>query len=418
MKQVSRILFFILIGELILGGGGRLTAFGPVSLRMILFSFAMIITAIFFFQGRRMSRTIALYLLAFLAVLSVGLLIGLLSGAKREFWIEDVKPLSYVLILPFFYFVVEDHRDMKTVSGLIVNSALLLSVLFFAVLALIHTNIVPFQSFYSMVIDSGEFFFRAETTFFYKGFIYLCIALIFVFFVKQKFQSLIISILIVAIILTFTRGFIFALALTYIFYALLEKKYSHVVVALTLTALLIFSGKQLIYNLSSGIHQLKDLDESVPKDRLLGNRDESDSGRIQQAKEVFSEITPLSFFVGHGFGNGVVSRPVHMEVSYLEIFHKQGILGLAIWLWLFHLLFIRYRNSGKDVYTRAFYFSACFLFFQSLTNQFINNPIGLSFALLSLAYLHLESSKWLIIEHQKRNHPRHQKGDEISITSF
>lgn len=418
MKYVSRILFFILIGELIVGGGGRLTAFGPISLRMILFAIAMIVTGIYFLQGRKLSRSVSTFLIVFLVVLSVGLITGALSGAERKFWIEDVKPLSYVLILPFFYFLLEDNRLAKPISSLVIIAGLALSASLFIVLLLIHLHIVPFLSFYHLVIGTGEFYFRAETTFFYKGFIYLCIALIFVFFLKQKYQAAFMTILGLAIILTFTRGFIFALGVTYIFYSLLEKNYKHVIAGTAFAVLFIFLSKPAIYTASSGLHQLKGLDANVPKDRLLGNRDESDTGRIQQAQEVLAQVTPLSFFVGHGFGNGVASRPVHMEVSYLEIFHKQGVLGLALWAYLFYLLFNRYRNSSRDEYAKAFFFSACFLFFQSITNQFINNPIGLSFALLSLTYLHFESSRHLPVAHQKRNSSRLQKGDEISITSF
>jgi hypothetical protein len=419
MKQSSRIIFLILISELIIGGGGRLVAFGPITLRMILFAIALIFTGVYFLQGRRMSTTITMFFITFLAMLCVGLAIGVLSGADSKFWAEDIKPLSYVLILPFFYFTLEDNGLEKTIAQLIMNGALLLSAVFFVILLIIHLQIVPFLSFYDLVIGTGEFFFRAETTFFYKGFIYLCIALIFAFFLKQhRYRYAIIFIFALAIILTFTRGFLFALGVTFIFYSLLERKFTHVAVGIVVTSLILYFSKPVIYTASAGIHQLKGLNENVPKDQLLGNRDKSDTGRIQQAKEVFASTTPMSIFFGHGFGIGVASRPVHMEISYLEIFHKQGILGLAIWAYLFYLLYTCFQASGKDEYSKAFYFSTCFLFFQSITNQFINNPIGLSFALLSLTYLHHARSSQLSNEDPKRNAARHQKSDEISVTSF
>ena len=418
MNRASKIVFYLLIGELVIGGGGRLIAFGPISLRMILFAVAMVLTTIYFVKGRRLSPTIAIFLIAFLFSLVLALTVGILSGAKWRFWLEDIKPLSYVLILPFFSFVVEDHYVPKSVSRLVVMSGIFLSITFFVVLVLIHSGLVPFLSFYNLVLDTGEFFFRAETTFFYKGFIYVCIALIFVFFLNERFRFAAFCLLILAIILTFTRGFIFALAVTYAFYFIFEKKYRQVVVGITIVALTVYFSKPIVYTASSGLHQLKGLDESVPKDRLLGNREESDAGRIQQAKEVISQITPVSFFIGHGFGRGVPSRPIHMEVSYLEIFHKQGIVGLAVWGYLFYLLFVTYRGSSQDKYAKAFYFSACFIFFQSITNQFINNPIGLSFALLALTCLHSESAMLSRVDQHKRKPSRHQKGDEISLTSL
>lgn len=418
MNRVSKIVFFLIVGELILGGGGRFIAFGPITLRMILFAIAMIFTASYFFKGMRISRTLTIFLIAFSLSLVLALTVGIFSGAEWRFWLEDIKPLSYILILPFFSFIVEDHYVSKAVSQLIVKGGVVLSIAFFVILALIHSGLIPFLSFYNLVLDTGEFFFRAETTFFYKGFIYVCIALIFAFFVNDRFRLPLLCLFTFAIILTFTRGFIFALAVTYAFYFFLEKKYGQVALGIALVILTVYFSKPIIYTASSGLHELKGLDQHVPKERLLGNREESDIGRIQQAKEVASQITPLSFFIGHGFGIGVPSRPVHMEVSYLEIFHKQGIVGLAVWGYLFYLLFVNYRGSSQDKYAKAFYFSACFIFFQSITNQFINNPIGLSFALLALTYLHSESSMLSGVNQQKRKLSRHQKGDEISLTSL
>ncbi len=38
-----------------------------------------------------------------------------------------------------------------------------------------------------------------------------------------------------------------------------------------------------------------------------------------------------SFFLGHGLGTMVGARG-RIEASYLEIFHQQGLLGLAFWM--------------------------------------------------------------------------------------
>ena len=69
-----------------------------------------------------------------------------------------------------------------------------------------------------------------------------------------------------------------------------------------------------------------------PNEKLLGDRSQSDAGRIAQIKEVISMTSVLSSFIGNGFGIGIPSRPVHMEISYLEIFHKQGIAEIRQYL--------------------------------------------------------------------------------------
>lgn len=415
MKQVSRIVFFTLLGELIVGGGGRLIAFGPVSLRMILFAFAMIITIIEFARGKRMPVEFNRFLLLFLASILLALALGVASRAQPTFWVEDIKPLLYVLILPFFYFVLSDVENTKPIPYFIIAGALGMAVAFVLVLVLIHSGLMPFLFFYHNVIGTGEFFFRAETTFFYKGFIYFCIALIFTFFVDKKYRTVLLIALSLSIILTFTRGFVFALAMTAMFYAVMERKYVNVFISAFALVLVLFLAKPAIYQASSMLHSVKGYDEQVvAKDRLLGNREESDAGRMDQLKQVLERVTPSSFFIGHGFGNGVPARPVHMEISYLEIFHKQGVMGLCVWGYFIFLLLKSFKASHQNQHAKAYFYSTCFLFFQSITNQFINNPIGLSFALLSLTWLHI--AKW---EQTKTGEGiRHQKGAEIPITNF
>jgi hypothetical protein len=125
------------------------------------------------------------------------------------------------------------------------------------------------------------------------------------------------------------------------------------------------------------------------------NRQSSVLDRIVQIGEVVEAVTPRSFFIGHGFGNGVPSRPVHMEISYLEIFHKQGMLGLSVWALLFASLWRRfYRQVGRNLRTVdykeesfAFFIAAVFMIAISLTNPFINSPMGLGMLGVALVCL-------------------------------
>jgi hypothetical protein len=417
MRKFSQFIFFLLIGELIVGGGGRLFAFGPLTIRMMLFGIAVLISLVAIVEGRKLPQAFSILLISFLLCLGLALVIGISSGAERTFWFEDIKPLLYILILPFFYFVLEDHTHESLISKMIIGGAAVLAFMFFVILIAIHTRAVAFLSFYNLVINTQEFFFRAETTFFYKGFIYLCIALLFVYFTRQHQRVPLLIILSVAIVLTFTRGFIFALASTFLLYAFLERRYYMLTTSAVVIFATLFFAKPVIYQASSSLHAAKGLDTSVPKEQLLGNREESDVGRLLQAKQVLSSITPLSFFVGHGFGNGVPARPVHMEVSYLEIFHKQGVLGLAVWAYIMLLLFSNYQRSNLDPYAKAFFFSAAFIFIQSLTNQYINNPIGLSFILLALVILHRKSRR-NAGKSISSSSGSHQKGDEILVSSY
>lgn len=401
MKSYAKGLFIILLAEIAIGGGGRLISFGPVSLRMVLFAAALIFTLIALFSGEKISKEYKILLAFFFVTIVVGWVRGVFNGAQQQYWWEDIKPLLYFLILPFFAIAFKKIENNGLYASSIIRfSAVFLAVAFFIILILIHTGVIPFLDFYARTVNTGEFFFRGEITFFYKGFLYLCIGLIFIHFLNTKHRIALTSLVLLAISLTFTRGFLLALCLTYAGYYLLNYRYIKAAVFTMLAILTITYGQATIGYISQTIDILRNPKntvstsasnpeskvQNIPQKNLLGNRDYSDTGRLQQIKEVGERVTPVSFFLGQGFGKGVPSRPIHMEISYIEIFHKQGLLGLAFWSYIFFLLFKKFRYAPASDRRDAFFCGALFVFCQSLTNQYINNPIGLSMVLLTLTY--------------------------------
>ena len=133
-------------------------------------------------------------------------------------------------------------------------------------------------------------------------------------------------------------------------------------------------------------------------------RMEGDKIRLETFRQVFERITPLSFFVGHGFGNGVPIREMHMENSFLEIFHKQGIIGLAFWAYLFIIIRNKFKSIRKKDNKRTallLYIGVIVIYLQTNFNPFLNCPIGLSFVLMSyfsLWVMHKEEYKEKIAE--------------------
>lgn len=401
--RFGSLLLSAILFELMLGGGGRLTALGPISLRMILFAAALVLTVFYFLTGKKLTRDYTTLLAFFSSVLGLGLVIGLIHGSEKALWWEDVKPLLYVFILPFFYFSIAG-RDAERISGIIQACGLILALLFFAALVAIHTGFVPFLTFYHFVLPTEEFFFRGELTFFYKGFLYLPISFIFIQMSGKRKWWLIPVVL--ALLLTFTRGFWFALLATYCVYlgfALFARfsypKFLHFVLCLLATVIILAKSQFLIASASQWIDSLNKENElpqveqrDAPTDtkklnpRLLGDRAYSDDSRWRQVRQVLREMDLQSVLLGHGFGQGIPIRPIHMEISYLEIFHKQGIIGLFFWLYLLILLYRKYREAD-GVLREPFFFGALFVFIQSTTNQFVNNPIGLAMVLVSLVCL-------------------------------
>ena len=169
-------------------------------------------------------------------------------------------------------------------------------------------------------------------------------------------------------ILTGTRGFILMFGLLYaLFYGIpLLLKFN--IKALILAAILVFGSVYFFRNME------------------IGNKDISDSVRVAQVEQVLYRINPISLFIGHGFGKGVPVREVHMEIGYLEFFHKQGIVGLALWATFFLVLYNGYAKANNyKAIRKSFLLGISFVALLSFTNPFFNNPIGISLFMISLS---------------------------------
>lgn len=392
LSKITKGLFFCILVELTLGGGGRLTAFGLVSLRMILFGIAMIITLINVLKGTKISTWVMQALIIFTVMLFVGVIVGLMHGADKKFMWEDVKPLLYFYLLPFFSFAITDWKDVERVGKIILTSACILAVAYLALLVVLHSGNINFLDIYEFLSPTEEFFFRGEVALFYKGFLFLCIGFLIadLFFEEKKWIWMVI--LSIAVLLTFTRGFLLSLTLTYLFYFILKNQSPLKIGAFVLAGLLIVvMAKEVYAQLSMMMYEVNGAaaSNSLYSQTLLGDRDFSDNERVAQIKAVAKSITPVSAGIGHGFGIGTSVRPVHMEISYLEIFHKQGLVGLGCWASLLFSFFKTYQLAS-DSHARwaiLFFMAGVLVFFESLTNQYINNPIGLGMFMISFTCL-------------------------------
>lgn len=371
-----------MLAELCLGGGGRFTAWGPISLRMVLFSGALVMVIISILKKDKVpNETLKLILLFFLTI-SIGLIVGLMNGAETRLWWEDIKPLLYFLALPFFGLAIKTQADIVRTARIIKICAVALAAGFLIIIPLLHFNILPFTTLYAANLHTEELFFRGKLTFFYKGFLYLSIGIIFFRFSDTKPNYFLIAVLFIAVILSFTRGFIVALCLTFVFYFFYNRFLLKAFSLLAISLLIGFYGREVISNTSEWINT-----SQVSNPNLLGDRGYSDDQRFIQLGEVIDYSTFSSVLIGHGFGRGVPSRPIHMEISYLEFFHKQGLIGLTFWGIIAWTIWKTYRSAVPSGLADAFFLSATFVFLQSATNQYVNNPIGLSMVLLSIVCL-------------------------------
>lgn len=367
-------LFVIILLELFLLGSGQFISISGISLRMLFYTSAIMLSTILILQGIKTQRLVFLFLLIYISMLSFSSLLGILNGASISSILENIKPLIFAfMIIPFSLFIINLKR-VYLVGKLIKISGLFMSVSLISLLIFLYFGYIDFNAMYIILSSDANDFMMNNADIpriFYKGFLYVCIAFIFYTYSNNKYKVLILSLLFISIVLTFTRGFLLALILSFVFISIIEFKQKKSFYIL----LTIFIGLAILLPFYVNI---------------IGERDVSDSFRILQIKEVFDSITISSFFIGHGYGIGVPIRPNGMEITFLEIFHKQGILGLFLWIgFLFYMIFnyLNIRNLAYKKIFKPFLVSTFFVYFQSLTNPYLNNPIGMSMVLLAFSVL-------------------------------
>jgi len=402
VNKASKLLLYLMLLELSIGGGGRFLAIGPISLRMVFFAFAIILFMVQVYRRPKiLDRQILVLLLLFTATIGLATLIGYFNDADKKLIFQDIKPLAFFYILPFFHINIRVEDDVKVIRKIIKFSAVFLAISYFMLLFSLHSGIIEFLDFYHAVIASEEFFFRGEVALFYKGFLFLCVGIFFFWREKKSRSAIMLILLVLAMLLTFTRGFILAISLSFmVYYGLIQRRILLLFLYSLIAVFSIFFGTAAFSKISDFIIYLKPdyqtqfmVDESgqpLEGVTVFGNKGYSDEVRISTLEEVVARIDFVSLFIGHGFGIGVPTREIHMEIAYLEIFHKQGLTGLLFWAFLFYLLVRFFREAVKNGYKEnalPFFMAAIFVIFQSGVNQYINNPIGMSMVLISLVVL-------------------------------
>lgn len=372
-KYIRYFCYVMLFELFLLGSGQDLPLAGGLTLRWLNFFIGVGASVYMFVRSDDFPKSILAFILVYTAQLLIGWMLAFVFDSEMDYLMVDFKPLIYFYIVLFFYYMMTSELMIKRVVDI-----LLLCVKIMTVLYLIYMTLTDVLGLFSMtgenyhsVDDSGSFMFRGVgSSLFYKGFVYLPIGAL-GFFWRKQYVWMALSIL--AIYFTYTRGLYVLLAFGLLaFYLKTHEVNIFKIVGLMLVVLLLYEVAEVLE-----IFQFDDT--------YLENREESDSVRLITIDQVFDRITWWSLLVGHGFGQGVPERPAHMEISYLDIFHHQGLFGLAFWVALF-IAILKYGNSvvGKFKEEAAFFMTAAMMIFlQSCFNPYINNSIGMSITLLA-----------------------------------
>ena len=222
-----------------------------------------------------------------------------------------------------------------------------------------------------LLTESGEVTVRGDNFLFYKGFLYLGVSIIFFVAIRSKYWVPLTIFVAAALVLTLTRGFLLSVSVSVLFLLVAQRRY--IVASLASVVVAIGAFFMLVY--------VPSLSSSISHSQF-----ESVTQRQRDFFQIIDNITPRSLLVGDGYG-AMVNDRFNIENTFLWAVWKLGIPGLLFWsmpLLLCAYFYYRIPDRARHREASAFFFSAVLVYIQTLTNPYLNNPIGLSFVMVAI----------------------------------
>lgn len=369
-------LYSLIAVELFTGGGGRLFELGPVTLRMVLFAAALLVAALVHLRCKdpnKWTSLAVLLVLGFFCAHLPSVLVGLARGASPRDIFTDVSPLLFWLMAPFFALVLRREQMVLRTAALIQWSAVVMALGYLAVFAALTGGGGGVEGFHAWAEKTGEISFRNEHMFFFKGFLYLGIGIVFLVARNVRWQGVWLTAMVVALTLTLTRGFVLATSLASVLLLMAMGRKRALVLALCVTAVVMYAVWVFLPSLDQG--------------DMLAQRGISNSIRVQDLQFMRTHVDLSSLVFGEGMGTYINGR-LSIENSYLTILWKMGGVALVFWMMPLGLALHYFRKIQKtsSVYSLAcaFFFGLVLVYVQTGSNPYLNNPIGLSFVLMAI----------------------------------
>jgi hypothetical protein len=430
VNKFEKLLLTVFFIELFVGGGGRLIDFGVLSIRQVLF-LLVLITFIFrilkhkkFFDKKVNTflnfdiTTIAVYMLV--VWFGFSSLVGIMNGHALSLIVTDFLRVSFFLLyFPLAYYISEERYKKSKIIAILKYSSL--SVAVFTILVCLlgktvfNNNFVVFYNFMNSIMND-DLFFRPSHSVFYKGHFFVLMGLFISLnaLLSKKYSKIdVINVILcfISVIWSETRGFLLALMFGIAFIVFVDVKMvtdrvkglknkvaqltnSKIIVKKMSISLLIILAVPFMYKYMT-IERFGEnvaIQEPAKPNQNKGEiHDVSVNARLDfilASKDLVFKSVP-AFAVGSGYGTEIAGRVTGIEMSFLDILVEQGVIGLALWLYLCFVIYYNYYVVYKakgSLETLDVSLLACTAALALLTNinPFINNPLGIGFVLIIL----------------------------------
>jgi hypothetical protein len=411
-RWIYILFFYCFLGNMIIFGPDRLLLNFQISSfvitpRIILGSILMFLFLISFIinpSARSIYPNSIFYflLILFLYILAV-FLHGIVSyGFSTAF--SDFKSLFWwILVLPIFDLVFNYRLNKKMILYIFLTCATIVSIfcLIFAAFLYFH-NVSLYDINYYMVTNfpKSGFGFRSNHGVYYSGLFFSVLSvpilaiLLFSYSTRKNrlLYGSLFAINLAGVLQSSTRGFLLLLAFSSFFVILFlsqkkKKNYQMGIVqrpSRNKLILWVFSGVTLFAALCF-------LFLNGSFSRLIGGDTSSDATRLVFFQESIPSLMEFPFFFGKGFGFTVPSKNgSHLEVSLLEIWLKEGFLGLLLWLVPLYLSFFSLKTTLSADYMFILLVTVQSVYFVSLFNPYLTSVQGILCILICLAIISQE----------------------------
>jgi hypothetical protein len=371
---VLALLFSATLLELFVGGGGRWITLGPITLRMFLFvvCVAVALLAVLFPRRRYDGLPLAFGLVgAYLVIHLSGLIAGAATGTDTSIMLTELQHSLYWLAAPFFACTLSSSAYIRRTAKLVELAGILLAFAYITLIICLATGVLKFAAFYALLPENGEVISRGGGLLFYKGDLYLGMALVFLVSLRGRYWLPTVLVISAALILTLTRGFILSTSGAILLLLALQRRKGGLLIGLLLVAI----AAALVWR------YLPSLNEGLSSSRVLSNEQ-----RLSDMDFMWSNTSLKTLLIGEGLGS-VINGRIDIENTMLWALWKLGLPGLAFWLMplvLCMTYFAQIPNARENRLACAFLCGTILVYAQTLSNPYLNNPIGLSFVIASV----------------------------------
>lgn len=431
LKKYLRYLLYIIIAETILGGAGRIITFGSLTIRMALYSAAMLLFLVcLLLDWKHLLENINIrdlnikLVILFLLWIAFSAAHGcLISGFSLLQIKGDVTGFtSLILIFPFCY-TFNDKKYFNTIAKLISICIVIQSLSIIIIYFCIEMNILNFDYVNLLIsnlyLGSLAKIQPATTRIFFKSSVYIQVGIIILLGMllrnlspKAKWKiylSLIIDCF--ALILSFTRGFWIA-AIVVIFIYVILKGFKQFIKPFFIVMLGVFLLIGVNYGVNrntkifesivvrTGIISIAgiDINENPDVSPTEAMADRSLNYRQKLKDEMIKRIIEKPV-IGTGFGvilSNIGQQVSHSEYMYLDIMLEMGLIGFVLYISILLILFLRWlgakrkpKLSGKDNFLDEYMLGFLSIVITSSFNPFLNNPIGIMFLAIVFALINV-----------------------------